>query len=178
MAYRSLVCKPCQWITQRHGLLPKVCDKCATPFRMAALLSINTPFAQDQPCTGQRNEDKARFYSTMQASHSYHGTPRTLQAMVKQSSTQWRRTTPHSRQSTPAISDSRSFTFRPAARIPGLSVPTIQPSAHVARWKRGRQLCQDSALPLVCKDRAPRVDSEPTRSSRGSDLYQDCVRTP
>ena len=117
-----------------------------------------------------RRQSKTLFHHAGQLLLSCNPAVATGSAMGKQSSTHWRRATPHSRQSTPAVSS--TFHFRPAARVPGLSVSAVQPSAYVARWKRARQLSQVSTLPLVCKDEAPRVDPQSTGSSLRCDLYQ------
>ena len=55
MTYRSITCPCCQWITQRNGLVPKLCDHCESPFQAAMLQRINTPYADPQPRTGPKH---------------------------------------------------------------------------------------------------------------------------
>ena len=63
--HRSLCCLQCVWITQRDGLLPKLCDHCQSPFPADKLKAVNNPFAPDLPATGQRKGGQPTSPHTM-----------------------------------------------------------------------------------------------------------------
>ena len=54
MAYRSIVYPICQWNTQRHGILPKLCGQCYAPLPEALLSQYNYPYAAVQQTNGLR----------------------------------------------------------------------------------------------------------------------------